>query len=41
MKNNRKMRKKKQKQKIITQPITKNCKKNHESIIKIFVKMRK
>ena len=41
MKNNRKMKNKKTETKIVTQPITKNCKKDHESIIKIFLKMRK
>ena len=34
-------KRKKQKQKIFTQPITKNCKKDRESIIEIFLKMRK
>ena len=32
---------KKQKQKSITKPIKKNCKKDHENIIEIFLKMRK
>ena len=46
MKNNRKMKnknknKKQKKKKIITQPMTKNCKKDHNSIMEIFLKMRK
>ena len=47
MKNNSKMKKKpktkskNKNKKIITRPMTKDCKKDHKSIMEIFLKMRK
>ena len=41
MKKNKKNKSKNKSKKIITRPMAKNCKKDHESIMEIFLKMRK